>query len=152
MTGQDQPEAPSNSGLDVRLPPEVAKRVTPTTRSKKTNDVLALPPGLNGTTSAGRRWKDLVAAYQEQLGARMQREGVRALVSSLVSLTLINERLNAEVARGEPVDPNHVIQVSQTISKLLSELGLNAKPEPRDATPAPLDYAQAFDQRKAGAK
>jgi hypothetical protein len=59
------------------------------TKSRTTNDPLALPPGLSGVTAEGRRWLDLVAAYQEQVGARMRQENVRALVGSLVSLTLI---------------------------------------------------------------
>jgi hypothetical protein len=68
--------------------------------------------------------RDLVGAYSAQLGERMQREDVRALVGSLVSLTLISERLQADVANGEQVDPNHVIQVAQTIVRLLKELGV----------------------------
>ena len=119
--------------------PRTSSRLT---RSRRTNDPLALPPGVRGTTAEGRRWLDLVAAYQEWLGARMRHEHVRALVASLVSLTLINERLNAEIARGESVDPNQVIQTAQTITRLLAALGLHA------TTPPPLDVTRYLRHRR----
>ena len=102
-------------------------------RSARTNDPLALPRGLSGLTAEARRWRDLVRSYSDQLGERMRREDVRVLVGSLVSLSLISERLNDEVARGETVDPNHVIQVAQTIMRLLAELDI--KPAARDTPP-----------------
>ena len=114
-------------------------------RSARTNDPLALPSGVSGLTTEGRRWRDLVRDYGAQLGERMSREDVRALVGSLVSLTLISERLNAEVARGEPVDPNNVIQVSQTIVRLLNELGL------RSAVQQPPPNLTAHIARRTGA-
>jgi hypothetical protein len=61
---------------------------------------------------------------------------VRVLVSSLVSLTLMAERLHDRVARNEPVDPNWVIQSTQTIVRLLAELGL--KPVEVDRPPSSL--------------
>jgi hypothetical protein len=111
-------------------------RKRPVSRSRLTNDPLALPAGLRGTTAQGRRWLDLVAAYQERLGARMRHEHVRALVASLVSFSLLNERLNAEVARGEKVNPQHVIQITQAITCLLDKLGLHGRDSaPFDVTP-----------------
>jgi hypothetical protein len=99
-----------------------------TARAARTNDPLRLPEGLHGLSPQARRWRDLINAYSAKLGERMKDEHVRVLLGSLVSLTLIAERLNDEVTRGQPVDPNHLIQVSQTIMRLLNELGVSAAP------------------------
>ncbi len=71
-----------------------------------------------------RRYRDLWLGYAEQLGECLQREDVRLLTGQLISLTLLAERLQDSVAIGEPVDPNHVIQTTQTVWRLMEDLGL----------------------------
>jgi hypothetical protein len=135
-----EPPGKSRSGRGERRPQ--------TARAARTNDPLRLPEGLHGLSPQARRWRDLVNAYSAKLGERMKDEHVRALLGSLVSLTLIAERSNDEVTRGQPVDPNHVIQVSQTIMRLLNELGINAAPR---AEP-PLNLKAHIAKRAGGAK
>jgi len=124
-TGQAEARPKSYSGRGERRPQ--------TARAARTNDPLRLPDGMRGMSAQGRRWRDLVGFYAAQLGERIKQEQVRALVSSLVSMTLISERLNDRVTRGEEVDPNHLIQLSQSLLRLLSELGLGAAPHESDA-------------------
>lgn len=124
-TGQAETQPKSYSGRGERRPQ--------TARAARTNDPLRLPDGIHGMSQQGRRWRDLVGFYASQLGERIRQEQVRALVGSLVSMTLVSERLNDRVTRGEDVDPNHIIQLSQSILRLLSELGLGAAPRETDA-------------------
>jgi hypothetical protein len=70
----------------------------------------------------------------------MQREQTRILLSNLVGLTLIAERI-----AGDPeTDPSHLIQLSQSIRGLLSELGLS----PRADAKAPADLASYLRDRE----
>ena len=143
---QDRVNAPSKRSLRALHTP----RLSPATRSKRTNDPLALPPSMDGPraqSSDSRRWLDLVAAYGAQLGPeRMTQEQTRALLSNLIGLTLISERITGDLN----TDPSHLIQLGQAISKLLGELGLRPdQRDSRDATPAPRDFARAFDKQKA---
>jgi hypothetical protein len=74
----------------------------PTTRkAAKTNNPLLLPPGTDRTSPRARRWRDIATFYAAQLGDRIKQEPVRALLISLVSMTLMLERLNDKVARDE---------------------------------------------------
>jgi hypothetical protein len=111
-------------------------------RAARTNDPLLPPPGLSGVEL--RRWRDVTAHYVEQLGERFEQEHVRVLAGQLVSLTLLAERQQAAVARGEEVEPIWVIQGTQTILRLLAELGFEHTAQ---STVAPrvvvVDRAQA---------
>lgn len=117
-----------------------------TGRAARTNDPLRLPDGLHGNSPQARRWRDLLGFYSAQLGDRLCREDVRALLGSLVSLTLLSERLNDDVARGLRVDPTQIIQVSQSVLRLLGELRL----QPVAAEPPPPDLqAHIADRMRA---
>ena len=107
--------------------------IRPRQRARVTNDPLALGPSKN--TALGRRYRDLVSGYAALIGPdRLARPDVRARLSALVSLQLMLEGLEAQVARGEAIDHSALVQGSQQLGKLLSELGLETPP-PRDATP-----------------
>ena len=70
-------------------------------------------------------------------------------LSALVSLQLMLEGLEAQVARGEAIDHSALVQGSQQLGKLLSELGLETAPKQSDKPPSPLDFARTFDKQKA---
>jgi len=103
-------------------------------RAHKTNNILTPPPGVQGAEL--RRWRDLLGHYVGLLGDRIRQEQCRVLVTQLVSLTLLAERLQEQIARKEPVDPNYLIQSSQTIMRLLVELGLDPSPQSPAQSPA----------------
>ena len=109
------------------------RRVTTATiarnqHARHTRHVTALPGAPALTTVPGRRWRDLHAHYADRLGPRATDEQVRLLLGSLITHTLEMERLQATAARGEPVDLTAVIQGTQTVLRLLAELGLTTKP------------------------
>lgn len=106
--------------------PATTPRVAAFQHAAYSRDPLRLPGAPSVTTVEGRRWRDLHLAYARQLGARVGDESVRVLLGALISHTLLLERLQAAVARGDPVEPNNLIQGTQTVMRLLSELGLKA--------------------------
>jgi hypothetical protein len=93
-------------------------------RSRRTNDPLALPTGIHGHSSEGRRWRDLVRNYSAQLGDRAYEAPVRALLSALVACTLRLEQLEEATARGEDTNADQLVHLAHTVRRLLSELGL----------------------------
>src|SRR4249919_2807461 len=104
---------------------EAETQTTPFARAAHTSDPLRLPGAPAGQSVAARRWRDLVRGYAELLGPeRVARPDVRARLSALVSLQLMLEGLEAQVARGEAIDHSALVQGSQQLGKLLSELGL----------------------------
>jgi hypothetical protein len=113
-------------------------------RAARTNNPLLPLPGLGGVEL--RRWRDLMAHYVELLGDRFEQEQVRVLVGQLVSLTLLAERQQAAVARNEPVDPVWVIQGTQTILRLLAELGFDQQTPHSTAAPRAMTLAEAEQQ------
>ncbi len=73
----------------------------------------------------------------------MRLEQTRVLLSNLVGLTLISERITGDPA----TEASHLIQLNQAISKLLGELGLSPSSAPQPDKPVnPLDFAKAFDK------
>ena len=104
-----------------------------TGRAARTNHPLVLPPGLNGQSPAGRRWRDLVEHYSVQLGPeRMRNESIRARLRSLVWLTLEIERCTDERVCDKPVAIHTLLHMGQELRVLLAELGLkHDEPQPR---------------------
>ena len=91
-------------------------------------------------TGRARRWRDLVSGYAALIGPdRLARPDVRARLSALVSLQLMLEALEAQVARGEAIEHSALVQGSQQLGKLLSELGLETT-APRDVPPTLEQY------------
>jgi len=110
-------------------------------RAGHTTDPLRLPGAPKGQSTEARRWRDLTRQYGALLGPeRLRRPDVRAQLSVVVSLTLLLERLEARVARDEPVDPSHVIQSSYTLRSALAELGISAAPPEDDEQPDARSY------------
>lgn len=93
------------SGEHIRTTPSRPKRpavrpIGDSQRSRITNDPLHLPGAPDGTTAEGRRWRDLVRYYRNELGdERFFDERNRVLLTSLISATLGVERLQAVIAR-----------------------------------------------------
>jgi hypothetical protein len=103
-----------------------ARAVRPATlRSKRSNDPLAMPVGLDPRSSEGRRWRDLALAYSAQLGERMKCDGVGTQLRSLLWLSLELDRMTADRLTGKPVPLHTVLHCAQEVRALLTALGLN---------------------------
>jgi hypothetical protein len=78
-------------------------------------------------SSRGRRWRDLVTIFAEQLGEeRMRDEAIKTRLGVLVMLTLELERLSEEQVCDRPLDPHQLVHLAQEQRALMQELGLGS--------------------------
>ena len=104
-----------------------------TTRSKVSNGTRLLQ-NVDLRSSLARRFRDLVASYEGELGGTLS-EAERSLVRQAVGLQLQAERMQEAIVRGETVDSDALIRVSSTSKRLLSVIATKAgkrKPEKPD--------------------
>lgn len=99
--------------------------------------------GIDLRTAAGRRWRDLLADAMRQTGGRNE-----SLCRQLATLTVRREQLDAEVAAGEPVDPQDLIRVCGAISRLMRLLGLVEEAPIEDATDEVISMLRASHEAR----
>jgi hypothetical protein len=87
-----------------------------TTRDKVSNGRLFRNVDLR--SSAARRFRVLVDAYEAELGGELT-EAERSLARQAVALQLKGEMMQAAIVRGEIVDADQLIRVSSTSKRLL---------------------------------
>ena len=75
--------------------------------------------GVDGRSAGARRFRDLVNAYEGELGGVLS-EAERSLVRQAVGLQLQAERMQGAIVRGEDVDSDALIRVSSTSKRLLA--------------------------------
>jgi hypothetical protein len=106
---------PTETGLSVR------KRKG---RSRVTNHQDLLP-GLKGTSSAARRFRDLVGAYISDMGGLDQCSEIKiGLLRRLAATTVQAEMIEARMVNGEAVDVSTLCTLASTAMRLSSRLGL----------------------------
>jgi hypothetical protein len=93
-------------------------------RSKITNHQDLLP-GLDGRSSAARRFRDLVSAYIVDMGGLDQCSEVKlGLLRQLAAVTVQAELLAAQMVNGVPVDIPTLCQLASTTVRLSTRLGI----------------------------
>ena len=101
-----------------------------TNRSRVTNGTRLLE-GIDGRTPSARRFRDLIDSFASDLGGMQQlSEAERALVKQAASVTIRAEQLQAGIVRGETVDPDELIRLSNTSRRLLASIRRRAAPKP----------------------
>lgn len=101
-----------------------------TNRSRVTNGTRLLE-GIDGRTPGARRFRDLIDSFASDLGgAQDLSEAERALVKQAASVTIRAEQLQAAIVRGEAVDPDELIRLSNTSRRLLASIRRRAAPKP----------------------
>ena len=128
----------SDSPLDrPQIGPQIAPRA-PALRARITNHKDLLP-GLDGRTSAARRFRDLVNAYVIDQGGLSQCSEVKiGLLRRLAAVTVQAELLEAKMINGEPVDVSTLCTLASTVVRISQRLGLNRVP--RNVTPSLQGY------------
>jgi hypothetical protein len=101
-----------------------------TTRSKISNRSRMLP-GVDGRSSAARRFRDICANYEAQFGGNIS-ELERDLIRQAAGLTLRAEQLQGAIVRGEPVSNDELVRISSTAKRLLETI--RAKADKRKPT------------------
>jgi hypothetical protein len=113
----------------------------PTSPSRITNRTRLLE-NVDGRSSSARRFRDLVRAYEAELGGDLS-EAERSLVRQAVALQLQAERMQAPIVRGELVDSDALIMVSRTSKRLRSIIASKTGKRKPATSPTLADYLAA---------
>lgn len=101
-------------------------------RSAATN-ARSFLAGIDGRSTRARRFRDLMSSFAAGLGGiDALSESELALVRQAASVTMRAEELQSAIARGEAVDPDELIRLSNTSRRLLS--GLKRREAPKTKT------------------
>ena len=95
-----------------------------TTRSAVSNRSRLLQ-NVDGRSSSARRFRDLVAAFEAEIGGTLT-EVERGLVRQAAALTIRAEQLQADIVNGKPVDSDALIRISSTAKRILGAIGEKA--------------------------
>jgi hypothetical protein len=112
-------------------------RSSTTNRSAVTNGSKLLV-GIDGRSPTARRFRDLVAAFEAEIGGNLT-EVERGLVKQAAALTIRAEQLQADIVNGKPVDSDALIRVSSTAKRILGAIGEKAARR-KPATPSLHDH------------
>ena len=97
-------------------------------RKRLRNGLLA---GVDGRTAGAVRFKRLFNSISAELGGMAAlTETERGLVRQAASLIMRAEQLQASIARGEHVDPDELIRLTNTARRTLAAIAKRAKPKP----------------------
>jgi len=108
-------------------------RSSTTNRSAVTNGSKLLV-GIDGRSPTARRFRDLVAAFEAEIGGNLT-EVERGLVKQAAALTIRAEQLQADIVNGKPVDSDQLIRISSTAKRILGAIGEKAaKRKPSEPT------------------
>jgi hypothetical protein len=99
-------------------------RTSTTNRSAVTNGSKLLV-GIDGRCPSARRYRDLVAAFEAEIGGNLT-EVERGLVKQAAALTLRSEQMQADIVNGNPVDADALIRISSTAKRILGAIGEKA--------------------------
>jgi hypothetical protein len=108
----------------------------PQFRTRKGNGAVVLT-GVDGRSLTARRFREISAAMAADLGGDLT-EAQRHLVARAATLACWCEEREAELARGGEFDVGQYSTVTNTLRRLLSDLGIERRA--RDVTPSLADY------------
>jgi hypothetical protein len=97
----------------------------PTSRSKVSNGTRLLQ-NVDGRSSSARRFRDLVAAFEKEVGGNLT-EVERGMIRQAAALTFKAETLQADLVNGNPVDGDQLIRLTGTSKRILSALAEKAR-------------------------
>jgi hypothetical protein len=107
-------------------------------RSKISNGTLLAHADLR--SAAGRRFRDLVMAFEAEVGGGTLTEFERGLVRQAAAVSLRTEQMQEALVRGEPVDDDALIRMSGEARRILTSLtGTTRKRHHNSRTPMPKD-------------
>jgi hypothetical protein len=102
----------------------------PTLRSRVTNHKDLLP-GVKGTSSAARRFRDLVNAFITDMGGLDQCSEIKLnLLRRLASVVVQSELLESRMINGEEVHIADLCQLASTVMRLSTRVGIERVPKP----------------------
>src|SRR5262249_22951817 len=100
----------------------------PRLRARVTNHKDLLP-GVKGTSSAARRFRDLVNAFITDMGGADQCSDIKlGLLRRLAAVTVQSELIEAKMINGEAVDVATLCTLASTTVRLSQRLGIERVP------------------------
>ncbi|SHF60540.1 hypothetical protein SAMN02745157_2524 [Kaistia soli DSM 19436] len=106
--------------------PSIAQPL-PTGRAAVSNGSRLLP-GVDGRSASARRYRDLMKEFTGELGGEgIMTEPMRALVRQAAAVTVEAEKMQAAIVRGDPVDTEQLVRVTNTLARLMNLLKTKAK-------------------------
>ena len=111
--------------------------VRATTRSKVSNGTRLLQ-NVDGRSSSARRFRDLVRAYEAEVGGDLT-EVDRGLIRQAAALTFKAETLQSDLVNGVPVDGDQLIRLTGTAKRILSAIAEKASTR-KPAAPTLQDH------------
>ncbi len=122
-----------------------ARARKPTARSRLSNGNGVLPHA-DGRSQIVRRYRDIVAAVTADLGGPDLTEAKLQLVRRLAGICVLCEETESKLANGADIDISEYAQLTSTLVRVSSRLGLGRMP--KDVTLInPLDYAASIRER-----
>jgi len=119
--------------------PEIEPRA-PALRARITNHKDLLP-GLDGRTSAARRFRDLVSSYIADMGGIDRCSEIKlGLLRRLAAATVQAELLEARMVNGEQIDVGTLCTLASTTLRIASRLGLERRA--KNVTPTVKAYLE----------
>jgi hypothetical protein len=101
-----------------------------TARSRVTNGKRTIE-GIDGRSAGARRFRDLMESFASDLGGlRNLNEAERSLIKQAASVTIRAEQLQAAIVRGDDVNPDELIRLSNTSRRLLASIRRRVVPKP----------------------
>ncbi len=94
---------------------------SPTTRSALTNRTR-LHDGVDGRSALARRFRDLVASFAEELGGASLSASDMAIARQAAACAMQAEALQANLARGEAVDGDTLVRVTNALARAIAAL------------------------------
>ena len=91
-----------------------------TVRSKVTNGTCLLP-NVDGRSANARRFRDLVRAFEVEIGGNLS-ELERGLVRQAAVLSLKTEQMQESIVNGKDVDSDTLIRLSGEARRILTSL------------------------------
>lgn len=111
-------------------PRRVDHRV-PRPRQRATAGGIQLPR-LDGRTVSARRYRDLVVAFEHEVGIGSLTESEKSLIRQAAALTLRAEELQSALVLGADIDTDLLVRLSGTAKRILASIGAKATRKPAD--------------------
>lgn len=107
-------------------------------RSRVSNGSWLLD-GVDNRSAVGRRYRDLCMSFADDLGgADSLTEPQRAQIRQLAAVTVESEKLQSAIVKGEKVDHETLVRLTNLSARLVKQLGIKAAGSKRRRTQAEI--------------
>jgi hypothetical protein len=104
--------------------------------------------GVDGRSLEARRFRDLCVAYSAALGGfEALSEDDAAIVRQAAGVTMQTEAMQAAIVRGDPVDAEQVVRLTNVLTRLLALIKKRHPPK-RDASSSAAAIASAIRAKR----